>query len=226
MDPEKYVDTGYALCQLNSDDTLAKEEEQTKIWTHINANVCQNLIHVEQHWLWPKTNRCDPRRYSFLGLYRKHSEAAIQELIRLKNCLKQQKAVRHVEQTALFASFQGETIFSICFKQVKVLDQIIQQLADDESEKEYDDDQNELEQIIYRRIFYQLARHTIENRLSTSYVSMFRRSVKNPRKTMRQSFRKQPQFSFKSFPTLFSIPESTYGSQVSIKDSDKEQEKE
>ena len=88
MDPESYVDTGWALSHLNNDDTLAVEFEQTRIWTSINANVCENYIHVEQDWIWTKCTRTDPRLYSFLGLYRKHCEADFQELIRLKNHIK------------------------------------------------------------------------------------------------------------------------------------------
>ena len=76
---------------------------------------------------------------------RKYSEADLQELIRLKDLLSDKKAIRFVDSDCLFASFMGESIFSIYFKEVKVLKKILLILEEDEFPAQHDDDDNELE---------------------------------------------------------------------------------
>ena len=134
-----------------------------RIWTYINNDVCPNLYHVEQSWYWLKSKRTDLRRYSFLGLYRKYSEADYYELARLKMNIKSNRAVRKVEPQVLYAQFKRESVFSIFFRDVKVLQCMQQWLENTDFEKELDDDENELESAILRRIYFQLARFHLES---------------------------------------------------------------
>ena len=50
-----------------------------------------------------------------------------------------------VEPQVLFASFNGESIFSILAQQAKVLEQILKWLENSDFEPDFDDDYNELE---------------------------------------------------------------------------------
>ena len=56
-------------------------EHEVKIWWHINANMSRNFYYVYQDWYWTSelspTKHSKKRNYSFLGIYRKYSEADI-----------------------------------------------------------------------------------------------------------------------------------------------------
>ena len=101
------------------------------------------------------------RRFSFLGLYRKFCEADIYELMRLKDIIREKKSVRQVEILSLFSDFHGNSVFSIFYKEHKVLNRIHQQLERGEFLREYDDDDNAVENSTLRRIYYALACHRI-----------------------------------------------------------------
>ena len=60
------------------------------------------------------------RNYSFLGLYRKYSEADVHELVELAK-KKEKSEERKVDIQTLFASFFGNSIFTIFFTDQKVL---------------------------------------------------------------------------------------------------------
>ena len=68
---------------------LGYEDSQVKIWNHINANVSKDYYYVYQDWWYEKDRLSKPgeietkRVYSYLGLYRKYSEADMYELIHL-----------------------------------------------------------------------------------------------------------------------------------------------
>ena len=94
------------------------------IWKHLRSSACNKYYHVEQEWFWQKVKNKDPRRYSFLGLYRKYSEADLHELIRLQQVSRKHNLLLLVEQNILFASFKGESVFSIFANRSKVLTQI------------------------------------------------------------------------------------------------------
>ena len=59
------------------------------------------------------------RKYSFMGLYRKFNEADLFELMHLIK--KKNSGVREVEMATLFASFYGNTIFTIFYNDLKIL---------------------------------------------------------------------------------------------------------
>ena len=96
-----------------------------------------------------------------MGLYRKFCEADLAEMIHLRNCVKNQIAIRQLEQDSLYANLKGMTIFTIFFKEVKVLHEVIAWLDKQELVKESDDDMNDLENRVTRKIYSQLARHEI-----------------------------------------------------------------
>ena len=118
--PEKYVDTGYQLKQLKIEMNRALKDE-VKIWTHINASVSKEFYHVYQDWEWLNTEQHNPRTYSFMGLYRKFSESDLFELMRLKQLIREGKAIQQIESDSLFATFQGNSIFSVFFRDVKIM---------------------------------------------------------------------------------------------------------
>ena len=158
--PEKYVDTGYQLKQLKIEMNRALKDE-VKIWTHINASVSKEFYHVYQDWEWLNTEQLHPRTYSFMGLYRKFSESDLFELMRLKQLIREGKAIQQIESDSLFATFQGNSIFSVFFREVKIMRQILEWLESDEFPKELDEDENEIENQALRRVFCILSRHMI-----------------------------------------------------------------
>ena len=66
------------------------------------------------------------RSYSFMGLYRKFNEADLFELMHLIK--KKQSGVREVEMASLFASFYGNTIFTIFYNDLIILKRIADML--------------------------------------------------------------------------------------------------
>ena len=79
--------------------------------------------------------------------------------MRLKKILREQKAIRKVEMVSLFADFHGSSVFSIFFREVKVLLRIIDQLERSEFPLEHDEDDNAIENSNLRRIYFVLSRH-------------------------------------------------------------------
>ena len=59
FNPELFVDTNLQICK----------SADGKVWTHINSNVSKEVYHVYQDYT------SESQSYSFLGLYRKYSEA-------------------------------------------------------------------------------------------------------------------------------------------------------
>ena len=97
-----------------------------------------------------------------MGLYRKYSEADLYEIIRLFTLLREQKAIRNVENDCLNAAFHEESCFSIFFNQVKVLRTITEWLDSEDFLTYHDEEDNELENDRLRRIYFQLAKHFIQ----------------------------------------------------------------
>ena len=56
------------------------------------------------------------RKYSFLGLYRKFSEADIFEVMRLKKMARDMKKIRQFEIEIFNATFYGKTIFDMFYQ--------------------------------------------------------------------------------------------------------------
>ena len=98
--PEKYVDIGINLCKLYKDNTneSSKNDEVVTRWMHINANVSKNHYTVTQDWHWSKATKprefYQNRTFSFMGLYRKYSEADIFEVMRLKKLKREQMVIK------------------------------------------------------------------------------------------------------------------------------------
>ena len=61
----------------------------------------------------------------------------------------------------MFASFKGSSIFHIFFREVKILNRIVNWLEHADFVKEYDKDDNEIENQTLRRIYYVLSCHAI-----------------------------------------------------------------
>ena len=104
-------------------------EEEVKIWTHINANKSKDFYYVYQDWNWSKATmplEINTRRsFSFLGFYRKYSEADIFEMMRLKKLIRDQMAIKQIEPEMFFCDFFGTTSFSVFYKDVAVLQYIV-----------------------------------------------------------------------------------------------------
>ena len=59
------------------------------------------------------------RNYSFLGLYRKFSEADVHDLIDIAT--KKQKLEREIDISTLFTSIYGNSVFTIFFENLNIL---------------------------------------------------------------------------------------------------------
>ena len=86
--------------------------------TYLNANVSPEVYYLYQEWThrFGKIKKHSDRNYSFLGLYRKYSEADVYELLELAK--KREKVERKVDIVTLFASFFGNSIFTIFFTNI------------------------------------------------------------------------------------------------------------
>ena len=94
----------------------------------MNADVSTQFYSLHQDWLWHKTSLKDPRRYTFLGMYRKYSEASLEELLRLVLSMKKrskQSVVSTFDPSCLFITYAGTDTLSIFFKKVKLLERIV-----------------------------------------------------------------------------------------------------
>ena len=62
------------------------------IWTHLNTKFSKEHYFKYQEWMWNDNENMkadeNARRYSFLGVHRKYSEADLMELIRLQQLYK------------------------------------------------------------------------------------------------------------------------------------------
>ena len=107
-DPETYVDTGFSLNSLIQE---SLDNAQSLIWKHINANRSPDYYYVwQEFWLRPMADPrkiClnDTRDFSFLGLYRKFSEADLFELIRLKELSGEKSKIETLDINSLFCDF-------------------------------------------------------------------------------------------------------------------------
>ena len=79
-DPEHYVDTGITLREFKEESC---EDEKLHVWKHINASFSKDNYYVYQDWWWQATRQENPRKFSFMGLYKKYSEADLYEIMRL-----------------------------------------------------------------------------------------------------------------------------------------------
>lgn len=142
-DPETYVDTGFSLNKLIQE---SFDSMQSLIWKHIDANRSTDYYYVwQEFWLRPKA---DPRKiylngtrdFSFLGLYRKFSEADLFELMRLQELTRKKRNIKTLDIDSLFCNFYGNNIFSIFYNDVKVLQEIVDWLNSTEHPmQEFDD---------------------------------------------------------------------------------------
>ena len=105
FDPEKYVDTDIQLSKYDAGDT------------YINSNVTPELYHVYNEY-----NKCT----SFLGLYRKFSEADVHELMAYTEG--ERKNESEIDMNTLFASFYGNSLLSIIYNDLPTMQLITEKL--------------------------------------------------------------------------------------------------
>ena len=125
FDPEKYVDSDVELFKRKID-----ASNYIRNWTLIDANVSPEMYFVYQEWNdrfkeEEKKKKTD-RNYSFLGLYRKFSIADVFDLMDLDE--KRERAERDIEIVTYFASFYGNSIFTIFYNDLRMLKWIADQL--------------------------------------------------------------------------------------------------
>ena len=87
-----------------------------------------------------------------MGLYRKFNEADLFELMHLIK--KKNSGVREVEMATLFASFYGNTIFTIFYNDLIILNRIVDMLEKQEFPNDRADDDAELENVNLKRLYY------------------------------------------------------------------------
>ena len=95
------------------------------IWTHISERTSRLNYYVFQDWWWTTAKKTCLRRYSFVGFYRKFCEADLQELIRLKQQTRKKRTILGIEVSALSSSFHNKSIFEIFFREINVLEEIL-----------------------------------------------------------------------------------------------------
>lgn len=101
-------------------------ELTAKIWTHINANTSRKCYYTYQDWWWPGSqNDSAKRKFSFLGFFRKYSEADLMEMIRLYQIVRAKKTILKLEHRALFCDFHGMSIFDVLYKCHDFLEKVI-----------------------------------------------------------------------------------------------------
>ena len=110
IDPEHYVDLDIQLSRITTE-----ASQNLKIWTHINSNVSQEMYHMYQEWtdISLSSRKKTKRNYSFLGLYRKFSEADVHDLVDMSK--NDDIAERNFDIFTLFANFYGNSVFSIFY---------------------------------------------------------------------------------------------------------------
>ena len=72
--------------------------------------------------------------------------------------------MRRIEMISLFADYHGNSIFSIFFREVRVLLRIEEMLEHGEYPMEYDDCDNAIENSDLRRIYHVLSRHKMNEK--------------------------------------------------------------
>ena len=110
FDPEKYVDT---------DIQLSKYDNETRVKTYINSNVTPELYHVYNY-------NYNNKRTSFLGLYRKFSEADVHELMEYTEGKRKNES--EIDMNTLFASFYGNSLLSIIYNDLPTMQLIADKL--------------------------------------------------------------------------------------------------
>ena len=74
---------------------------------------------------------------------------------------RQKKTIQDPEPRSLLCSLEGKTIFEAFFKKKGVLQAILDWLTIEEFDEEMDDEGNDLEHQIFRKIYYLLGANTI-----------------------------------------------------------------
>ena len=131
-DAEHYVDSGITMSKRQSktfhiqDQNKKYHETNAKIWTHVDANISKIHYYIYQDWWWDGiSNQSSRRNFSFLGFFRKFSEADLMELIRLKQFVRVQKTILQIESPALFCDFFGKSVFDIFFSEIDFLEKVL-----------------------------------------------------------------------------------------------------
>ena len=147
-----------------------ENEMNVKIWTHINANIDRDMYHVSQDWTRKVNKKEDAgRSYSFLGLYQKFCEADLLELMGL--CAIKNTSIFEegaIDITSLFASFYGNTMFSILFTDLKILKGIHNKLESMEFSNESNEEGEEFENSNLRQLYKVLAFHEIDSTIENN----------------------------------------------------------
>ena len=109
----------------------------------------KDYYYVYSNWWWKNARPEDigkKRDYSFLGFYRKYCEADLFEVMRLKDHIKMNKALKNFEKEILFSSFFGQSVFHIFYYDVQMLNLINEYLDNGQFlEPEEDLDKNDIE---------------------------------------------------------------------------------
>ena len=81
-------------------------------------------------------------------------------MLRLKQVIFNQMAIKQIDEPMLFCTIYGAPALTIFFKDVPLLEFLVEWIQYDENqEREADGDQNEIENRNLRRLYYQLACH-------------------------------------------------------------------
>lgn len=161
-DPETFVDPGIKL-QYQTPRTfdVGGAKEDVKIWTHVHSDMSPDTYFVSQNWWWTNATIKPLNTFAYVGLYRKYSEADIHEILRLNKLNRMRKSFSDPQSSSMLCSFRGKSIFEAFFKKKDVLKAILDWLNTEEFDEEQDDEGNDLENQIFRKIYYLLGASTI-----------------------------------------------------------------
>ena len=111
--------------QIDSGNEIKDGDEFLTRWEHISSNTSKDYYHVYQDWHWSTETKplefFSKRNYSFLGVYRKFCEADIFEVMRLKKLVREQMAIKQIEEQILFCDFNSNSSLTVFFKDFPIL---------------------------------------------------------------------------------------------------------
>lgn len=140
-------------------DNLLQNAELVSYRTFVHSKSNKKLLKTQQKM---KEVQALTKTFTFSGLYRKFSEQDVMELIRLRSDINSGKSIDCVDSASLSCMFRDKTIFQIFFKDVRVLQAIINQLATHENfSNQHDENGEEMENSQLLRLHYLMSQHEI-----------------------------------------------------------------
>ena len=178
MDPDKACVTGFNM-HISKREVV--EEDEFVRFTELAQNEFSNLSFMRTEDVYTDGTI----KKSICGtLYRTYSELDLLELQETQDTIEKEKKMRYIDHETIVAIYQGHTIFSIFQNRVRVVEQILSQLEDQEFEEEDDIYGLDVENSYLKRLYRTLTLPTADWKDRKGFIAKVHEEEESPLNTM------------------------------------------